>query len=169
MSQIDPKYDDEQLRKLCVRYQRKSEVMKEICDGRHDKSLRRASIRDFMTVSASALFLGLTFFGTDQLAATLSVTEGFATILMSFATFLLLASSIWQLTADRTTSFKNYRGVQEFAAIRNKIEYITNGQALDDTAATYWAKEITSLYDSAARDIPRITDREHAAAKKRIK
>jgi len=166
---VYPKYDDEQLRKLCVRYQRKSEVMKEICDGRHDKSLRRSAMRDFTTVSASALFLGLTSFGTDQLATTLGVAEGFATLLVSFATFLLLASSIWQLSADRTTSFQNYRGVQEFAAIQNKIEYITNGQALDDTAATYWAKEITSLYDSATRDIPRITDREHAAAKKRIK
>lgn len=111
----------------------------------------------------------MTFFGTDQLAITLGISEASATILISIATFLLLASSIWQVSADRTSSFQNYRGIQEFSAIQNKIEYITNGQALDNPTATYWAKEITSLYESAARDIPRITDSEHAAAKKRIK
>lgn len=169
MSEIDPKYTDESLRKLCVQYQGKSAVMKEICDGRHDKSLQGAFIRDFLTVTASALFLGLTFFGSTQLASALGITESTATVIMSLATFLLLASAIWQLSADRTTAFQNYRGIQDFAAISNKITYVTSGAALDDATATYWAKEITSSYDNAARDIPRITDKEHAAAKKRLK
>lgn len=168
MKEIDPTYNDEQFRKFCSRYQRKAAVMKEICDRRHDKSLNRAVLRDFMTVTASALFLGLTFFGSKEIAALLGISDSSATVLMSVATFLLLATSIWQLSADRMTAFQNYRGIQEFAAIANKIEYVTSGSALDDNAATYWAKEITQMYDNAARDISRITDKEHAAAKKRL-
>lgn len=168
MKEIDPSYNDEQFRKFCVRYQRKAAVMKEICDRRHDKSLRQATVRDFLTVTASALFLGLTFFGSTEIASLFGIADSSATITMSAATFLLLAAAIWQLSADRIAAFQNYRGIQEFAAISNKIEYVTSGSALSDDAATYWAKEITQMYDNAARDIPRITDREHAAAKKRL-
>lgn len=168
MSDIDPKYDDKKIRELCQDYQRKSAVMKEICDLRHDKSLRRASNRDFLTITASALFLGLNFFGSTQLASMLGIPDTYATVANSIATFLLLASSIWQISADRTTAFQNYRGIQEFAAISNRIKYVTNGLPLDDETATYWAKEITATYENAARDIPRISDKEHAAAKKRV-
>lgn len=142
--------------------------MKEICDRRHDKSLKVSFVRDFLTVTASALFLVLTFFGNTQLASALEITQNVATITISSATFLLLASSIWQLSADRMTTFQNYRSIQDFATLSNRIEYITSGVSFDDAAATYWAKEITSSYESAARDIPRITDKEHLAAKKRL-
>lgn len=169
MTEIDPKYTDEQLRSLCERYLRKSAVMREICDGRHDKSLRRAAIRDFVTVAASTLFLALNFFGTTQIASTLGIGESTATIFMSIATFLLLASSIWQISSDRTSPFQNYRGIQAFASLSNKIEYVTSGARLDEVTATYWAKKIISSYENAARDIPRISDSEHAAAKKRLK
>jgi len=166
--EIDPSYNDEQFRKFCVRYQRKAAVMKEICDLRHNGSLNRAKIRDFLTVTASALFLVLTFFGSGEISSLLGISESVTTILISAATFLLLATSIWQLSADRMTAFQNYRGIQEFAAIANKIDYVTSGSTLNDDVATYWAKEITQMYDSAAKDISRITDKEHTAAKKRL-
>lgn len=168
MNEFDPSYNDEKFRKFCVRYQRKAAVMKEICDLRHDSSLKQAKIRDFLTVTASALFLALSFFGSGELSSLLGIPESFSTILISAATFSLLATSIWQLSADRMTAFQNYRGIQAFAAIANKIEYVTSGSTLDDAVATYWAKEITQMYDNAARDISRITDKEHAAAKKRL-
>lgn len=168
MKEIDPSYNDEELRKFCVRYQRKAAVMKEICDFRHDRSLKQSKIRDFLTVTASALFLALTFFGSREISSLLGISESSSTLLISAATFLLLATSIWQLSADRMTAFQNYRGIQEFAAIANKIEYVTSGSKLDDDVATYWAKEITQMYDNAARDISRITDKEHIAAKKRL-
>ncbi|WP_163025784.1 hypothetical protein [Chachezhania antarctica] len=168
MSEFDPKYNDEDVRKIFERYQRKSAVMKEICDRRHDRSLKKSLARDFLTVTASALVLGLGFFGSNQIALLLGIPDHVASFAMSIATFMLLASSIWQISADRLTAFQNYRGIQEFAAIANKIEYISCGRELDDNAATYWAKEIVLMYDTAARDIPRISDDEHAQAKRRL-
>lgn len=169
MNDIDPKYNDKTLRALFITYTRKSAVMKEICDHRHARSIGRASARDRLTVTASVLFLGLSFFGSTQLALIAGITETSANIILSVATFLLLASSIWQISADRTTSFQNYRGIQDFAAILNRIEYVTRGGKLDDTAATYWAREITSTYNSASNDIPRVTKKDYDAAKKRLR
>ena len=59
-------------------------------------------------------------------------------------------------------------GVQNFSTIINAIDFVSNAESMSKAKATEAAHELVTLYDQASKDIPRISDKEHAAAKKAL-
>ncbi len=168
MANPDPVYDYDALGVLCDDYLRKSDRMKEICDSRHDTAIKVNTWRNRLTLGASITVLCLTFFGTDKIISVSGFSASTVTILFSIASLALVLTSVWQLTGrSGDDGYVNYKAVQDFASISNKIRYIKGSTRMDDETATIWAKWIIQEYDEAASDVHGITDDEYEKAKNR--